>query len=88
MSWSCNNGTVSAQEEFDHGIRQTLAGVLGCANISDDIIVYGKDTADHNKNLRAVLTRLIDVYLTLNKKKCLFSQSSIKFFGYIFSKDV
>ena len=82
-----NYGTVSAQEEFDHGIRQTLAGVSGCANISDDIIVYGKDTAEHNKNLKAVLKRLSDVHLTLNKKKCLFNQSSIKFFGYIFSKD-
>ena len=42
-------GTVSAQEEFDHGIRQTLAGTLDCANISGDIIVYGKDTADHKQ---------------------------------------
>ena len=49
--------------------------------------MYGKNTADHNKNLRAVLKRLSDVHLTLNKKKCLFNQSSIKFFGYIFSKD-
>ena len=37
-----NYGTVSAQEEFDHGIRQILAGVQGCVNFSDDIIVYGK----------------------------------------------
>ena len=46
-----NYGTVSAQEEFDHGIRQTLPGVPGCANSSDDIIVYGNDTADHKKKL-------------------------------------
>ena len=39
------------------------------------------------KNLRGVLKRLSDVHLTLNKKKCLFNQSSIEFFGYIFSKD-
>ena len=49
--------------------------------------MYGKDTADDDKNLKAVLKRLSDVHLTLNKKKCLFNQSSIKFFGYIFSKD-
>ena len=79
-----NYGTVSAQEEFDHGIKQTLAGVPGFANISDDIIVYGKDTADHNKKVRAVLKRLSDVHLTLNKKKCLFNQTSIKFFRYLF----
>ena len=55
--------------------------------ISDDIIVYGKDTADHNRNLKAVLKRLSDVHLTLNKKKSLFYRSSIKSFGYNFSKD-
>ena len=44
-------------------------------------------TADHDKNLKAVLKRLSDVPLTLKKKKCLFNQSSMKFFGYIFSKD-
>ena len=84
-----NYGTISEQEEFDHGIRQTLAGVPDCANISDDIIVYGKNIADHNKNqyLKAVLKGLSDVHLTLNKKKCFFNQSSIKFFGYMFSKD-
>ena len=47
-----NYGTVSAQEEFDNCIRKTIAGIPGAANISDDIIVFGKDTANHNKNLR------------------------------------
>ena len=82
-----NYGIVSAQEEFDYGIKQKLAGVPGCANISDDIIVYGKDTANHTKSLKAVLEILSDVHLTLNKKKCLFNQSSIMFFWYISSKD-
>ena len=83
-----NYGTVSAQEEFDHSIRQTLAGVPGRANISDDIIVYGKDTADHSKNLKAVLKRPSNVHLTLNKKKYLFNQSSIKCLGISFRRMV
>ena len=49
--------------------------------------MFGKDTADHNGNLRQVLERIKDGGLTLNKKKCLFHQSSVKFFGFVFSAD-
>ena len=51
---------MSAQEKFQQGIS--------CAKISNDLIVQGKDTDDHNKNLKAVLKRLSNVRLTLNKK--------------------
>ena len=59
----------------------------GCINISDDIIIYGKDQHDHDKNLQAVFERLKQKNLTLNKGKCLLSQKQDKSFGYIFSEN-
>ena len=56
-------------------------------NISDDIIVYGKAVAEHNNNLRAVISRLVENGLTLNKEKCQPHKQSIEFYGHIFLAD-
>ena len=56
-------------------------------NISDDIIVHGKTREKHDKNLEALLQRLQNKCLTVNKSKCEFGQSRIKFYGFIFSED-
>jgi transposase InsO family protein len=49
----------------------------------DDILVHGKDQADHDVTLRRVLARLREAGLTLNAEKCLFSKTSLKFLGHI-----
>ena len=53
-------GICSAPELYQHVISQVLrgAGCTGCRNISDDIVVYGKDVADHDEKLRKVLHTL------------------------------
>ena len=51
-------------------------------NISDDIIVFGKDKSEHDKNLHGVLGRLQERGLTLNSEKCMFSVPEITFFGF------
>ena len=53
-------------------------------NVSDDILVYGKSPEEHDNNLKQVLSRLREKGLTLNKKKCAFSQDNL---GYIFLKE-
>ncbi|MCG8094404.1 MAG: DDE-type integrase/transposase/recombinase [Candidatus Thiodiazotropha endolucinida] len=82
-----NYGISASPEIFNNEIRQVLQGLDGCINISDDIIVFGKNQAEHDKNLQAVFERFKEVNLTLNKNKCLFSKSQVKFFGYIFSEN-
>lgn len=64
-----------------------LQGVEGARNISDDIIVFGKNQVDHDEALRTVLQRMRENNLTANPDKCLFNQSSIDFFGHHFSAD-
>ena len=44
--------------------------------------MYGKNQAEHDQNLEAVLQRIKDKGLTLNKQKCLFGVSEITFFGF------
>ena len=82
-----NFGISSAAEIFQNAIRETLAGLSGSINISDDILVWGKSQEEHDENLRAVFQRLKEKGLTLNRNKCEFNKDSIEFFGYVFSKN-
>ena len=77
-------GINAASEIFQEAIRELLTGLPGCKNISDDIKVFGKGQEEHNKNLRGVLQRLKENNLRLNKDKCEFSKTEIKF-CHIFS---
>ena len=82
-----NFGISSAAEIFQNVIRETLDGIEGAINISDDILVFGKTHEEHNQNLEAVFRRLREKGLTLNKSKCEYSKDKLEFFGYVFSKD-
>ena len=78
-------GINAASEIFQNALAELLARLSGCKNISDDITVYGKDQHVHDLNLQAVLQRLSDYNVRLNKDKCHFSQSHVCFYGHIFS---
>ena len=65
-----NFGISSAAEIFQNVIRETLEGIDGAMNISDDILVSGKTHEEHDQNLRAVFQRLREKGLTPNKSKC------------------
>ena len=53
-----NYGTRSAVEIFQETIREELTHDLkGVFNISDDIIVHGRDKKGHDSNLVALLER-------------------------------
>ena len=78
-------GINAASEIFQNAIEEILTGLPGCRNISDDIIVSGKTQKKHDENLRGVLERLQQHGVRLNKEKCTFSRSEIKFYGQIFS---
>ena len=82
-----NFGMCCASEIFQNAIRETLGGISGVLNVSDDILVYGKSPEEHDKNLQQVLLRLREKGLTLNKKKCVFGRDNLKYLGYIFSKE-
>ena len=78
-------GLNAASEIFKNAIELILSGLPVCKNISDDVIVFGKGHKEHDKNLYGVLKRLHQHDVPLNKEKCSFSKSKIKFYGHIFS---
>ena len=82
-----NFGISSAAEIFQNVIRETLEGIPGTLNISDDILVFGKTQSAHDHSLEAVFRRLKERGLTLNERKCEYSKDKVEFFGYTSSGD-
>ena len=66
---------------YQNAIRQTLAGLEGAINVSDDILVWVRSMEEHDRRLKAVLSRLDQVNITLNEAKCRFRQAKIRFMG-------
>ena len=79
-------GINSAPEQYQNIVRQTIAGCPGATNIADDIVVHGKTTEDHDRNLVTLLKRLQERNLTLNKDKCKIGMSQIVFMGLLLNK--
>ena len=83
-----NYGTRSAAEIFQETIREELTHDLkGVFNISDDIIVHGRDEKEHNVNLMALLKRSREKGVTFNRAKCEFRRDRVVYYGLMFSKD-
>ena len=62
---------------------EILEGVEGQVCHMDDILVHGESQEAHDRNLAAVLDRLRQAGVTLNKKKCVEGKPSVKFLGHI-----
>ena len=61
-----------------------MFGLEGVFNISDDIIIFGKDK-EHDMSLMRVLQRLEDNWLKVNLDKCEFRKDKLEYFGIIIS---
>ena len=81
------SGICSASERFQHKIAQVLNNTRGCLNISYDIIIHGRSIKEHDKSLRAVIERLADSGLTLNKNKCELNKTLLEFYGLLFTQE-
>lgn len=82
-----NFGTNSASELFQHVISEQIRDIPGVLNVSDDLIVFGTTQQAHDQALEAVVERFASIGLTLNRKKCEISKSSLPFFGFVYSQE-
>jgi len=80
-------GISAAAEKFQDVIATAISDIPNVKKISDDVIIYGVNTGEHDKTLHAVLARFKDFNLTLKKEKCQFYMPRIEFFGMVFSAD-
>ena len=49
----------------------------------DDVLIFAKDTKEHQTRLSATLTRIRDAGVTLNQEKCEFFRNEINFLGHV-----
>ncbi len=80
-------GLSSAGDEFNRRTDAALAGLPNVEKVVDDILIHGKDLESHTKNVREFLERCRQAGITLNPKKAKFAQESVKFAGYVVSRD-
>ena len=76
-------GITSAPEHFQRRMSELLGDLDGVVCLIDDVLVHGKTAEEHDQRLAAVLSRLRDEGLTLNRDKCVFSQRQVSFLGQV-----
>jgi len=82
-------GLSNAPATFERLMEHVLSGLhwRTCLLYLDDIIIMGKDFAEHLKNLQDVFCRLNSAGLKLNPKKCEFFRHEVKYLGHKVSAD-
>lgn len=75
-------GINCAPELFQKIMERILSGCDGCLNYIDDIIIYGATKEEHQFRLTAVLQRLEEYNVLLNKEKCIYGVQSLQFLGH------
>ena len=78
-------GLACAQDIFQM-MDQILDCCEGVIGIADDIIIHGKDDAEHDRRLHKFMKVAREHGLVLNKKKCEVKSNSFKFFGSVCDK--
>ena len=76
-------GLSLASDVLESTIRDIIKDLNGVVNIADDLLVYGTDDDEHDRNLLALLEKYREVGLTLNPNKLKFKCKSVPFFGNV-----
>ena len=76
-------GITSAPEHFQKRMSGLLTNLEGIICMMDDILVHGRTSEEHDERLNKVLHRLQSAGLTLNRQKCQFSKTQVKFLGQV-----
>ena len=72
---------------FQRGMQLILKDLIPskCIAYIDDILVFGKDKAEHKNNFESVMGRLKDHGMKVNEEKLIYCNSSVNFLGYSIS---
>ena len=63
-------GIASAPELFHRTIQQLIKGLPEIRSIHDNIVIWGKDLAEHDRRVTGILEKAREVCLKLNCSKC------------------
>ena len=79
-------GVSNAPELYQKVMSHIFKGLKGVIIYLDDILVFAKNQQEHDERLKEVLKRVRDSGIKLNKEKCQFAVSKIKFLGHELSE--
>ena len=78
-------GLKNAAQAFQR-LMDGILGDISCAFMYiDDILIASPDGKSHKQHLREVFSLLSSHGISLNRKKCLFGQTEVKYLGHIVS---
>ena len=80
-------GVRVAQDVFQGNMDRILAACPGTMNITDDIIVYGRNADEHDRNLHRLMTHARECGLVFSSQKCAIRVPEVEFFGSIYTAD-
>ena len=75
-------GLKCSAEIFQREMCRIFNDLPGVEIVVDDILVHGRDTAEHDQRLRQVLQRCRDVNLKLNSSKSKLRSSEVDYVGH------
>ena len=64
-------------------MSKVLEGLDGVVCQVDDVLVFGKDQAEHDARVITALEQIKKAGVTLNKEKCEFRKRQVKFLGHL-----
>lgn len=79
-------GISSAPEIFHRCFQNIFSDIEGVEVYLDDIIVYGKNKAEHDDRLNKVFKRAQQRGVRFNLGKCKIGLTEVKYMGHIFSQ--
>ena len=77
-------GLVMSQDVFQQKMDAILDNCPGTVGIADDVAVFGRTEAEHDDNLRNLMSVAREYGLVFNSKKCVVKASQISFFGILY----
>ena len=80
-------GISSAPEHYHRRMASMFEEIEGVITYLDDNLVFGATKQEHDERLFKVLQKLKEEGVTLNKDKCEFGVSSVKFLGFNLSAE-
>ena len=75
-------GSKIASDIFQKMLDSVYIGLPGVTGIADDMVIYGRNEEEHDKNLILFLEVTRKNGLVLNKRKLQFKKEEVSFFGH------